>query len=174
MKKIIYTLCFCLLLNSCSFFQVEPSVITEGNYYKTQDDALHALAGVYGVMSNEGFYGNYYTFDCSYVDDLCYINRAPTDVAEVMNLYQHSPSTAEVFTIWTEIYEGIKNANAFMNDIQDTEFDPDGQLYAEARFLRAFYYHILWKFWGSVPYYTVNPNGEDVAYIVPQLTEDEV
>ena len=126
-------------------------MITEGNYYKSQDDALHALAGVYGVMSNEGFYGNYYTFDCSYVDDLCYINRAPSDVAEVMNTYQHSPSTAELFAIWTEIYEGIKNANAFMNDIKETEFDPDGQLYAEARFLRAYYHFLLAQAWGNIP-----------------------
>ncbi|MBR4734752.1 MAG: RagB/SusD family nutrient uptake outer membrane protein, partial [Bacteroidales bacterium] len=45
---------------------------------------------------------------------------------------------------------------------------------AEAKFLRAFYYHILWKFWGSVPYYAVNPDGKDVPYIVPQVSEDEL
>lgn len=151
MRNTIYTICICLLLGSCSFFEVEPQIITSTNYYKTPEDALHALAGVYGVMSNEGFYGNYYTFDCSYVDDLCYINRAPTDVAEVMNLYQHSPSTAEVHTVWTEIYEGIKNANAFMNNITQTEFDKDGKLYAEARFLRAYYHFLLAQAWGNIP-----------------------
>ena len=126
-------------------------MICSDTYYKTPDDVLHGLAGVYGVMSNSEFYGNYYTLDCSIVDDLCYINRAPADVTEVTNLYKHSASTAEIYSVWKEIYEGIKNANSFMNAVKQTEFDQDGTLYAEARFLRAYYHFILAQAWGNIP-----------------------
>lgn len=102
-------------------------------------------------MSNSEFYGNYYTLDCSMVDDLCYINRAPADVTEVTNLYKHSASTSEIYWVWREIYEGIKNANSFMNAVKQTPFDEDGKLYAEARFLRAYYHFILAQAWGNIP-----------------------
>ena len=138
-------------MSACNFFEVEPHIITSDQYYKTEDDVLHGLAGVYGVMSNEGFYGKHYTFDCSYVDDLCYVNRPPEDVAEVMNVYGHNSSTAELQTVWTEIYEGIKNANAFMNAVSKTEFDKDKALYHEARFLRAYYHFLLAQAWGNIP-----------------------
>ena len=89
MKKIILTLFTGVALTACNFFEVEPHIITSDQYYKTQDDVLHGLAAVYGVMSNEGFYGKHYTFDFSYVDDLCYVNRPTEDVAELMNVYGH-------------------------------------------------------------------------------------
>lgn len=150
-KNIIISVGLGTVLTSCSFFEVEPHVITADTYYKTDDDVLHGLAGVYGVMSNEGFYGRHYTLGCSMVDDLCYINRAPANVADLTNIYKHSPSTAEVDLVWTEIYEGIKNANSFMNAVSRTEFDKDGSLYAEARFLRAYYHFVLAQAWGNIP-----------------------
>lgn len=150
-RNILISIGLGAVMTSCSFFDVEPQVICSDTYYKTPDDVLHGLAGVYGVMSNSEFYGNYYTLDCSMVDDLCYINRAPADVNEVANLYKHSASTSEIYWVWREIYEGIKNANSFMNAVSQTEFDEDGKLYAEARFLRAYYHFILAQAWGNIP-----------------------
>ena len=42
---------------------------------------------------------------------------------------------------------------------------------AEATVLKAFYYTLLWKFWGNVPYYDKNL---EAPYIAPQLKADEV
>lgn len=156
MKRIINIsiLSVSLFLSSCGFLDVDPQVICEDNFYKTEKDMLNGLAGVYGVMSNYGFYGNYYTFDCSGVDDLCYVNRPASSVAEVTNLYKHSAGTQQIFEVWTEIYEGIKNANAFMNaseSVRSDSLDPEGKLYNEARFLRAYYHFILAQAWGNIP-----------------------
>ena len=136
-------------MTSCGFFDVEPQVICSDTFYNTQNEAMAGLVGVYGVMSNEAFYGNNYSLMFSNGDDLCYFNRPTT--AYYTNVYKHDASATEVYAAWTEIYKGIRNANAFMEAIPATEFDNDGKLYNEARFLRAYYHFILAQAWGDVP-----------------------
>ena len=100
-------------------------------------------------MSNEPFYGNYYSLMCSNVDDLSYFNRATT--TNYTQVYAHDASATEIYAAWTEIYKGIRNANSFMEAVADSQFDPDGKYYNEARFLRAYYHFILAQAWGDVP-----------------------
>lgn len=133
---------------SCSFLDVEPTVMT-GTTYASEEEALYGLAGVYGVINNEAFYGNYYSQMLSNVDDLCYYNRTSGNNFSVW--YQHNASSSEIYEAWTEIYQGIGNANTFMEAMENSEFDPGHKLYSEARFLRAYYYFILAQAWGDVP-----------------------
>ena len=149
LKNIFTVIGLSAVMTSCGFLEVEPQVICADTFYNTQDEALYGLAGVYGVMSNEAFYGNYYSLMCSNVDDLCYFNRSTT--SNYTNMYKHDASATEIYAAWTEIYKGIRNANAFMEAIVNTEFDKDGKLYNEARFLRAYYHFILAQAWGDVP-----------------------
>ena len=126
-KNIIAAFAFTLTFASCSFFEVEPQVICSETFYNTEDEVLYGLAGVYGVMSNEAFYGNYYSLMCSNVDDLSYYNRATT--TNYTQTYTHDASSTEIYAAWTEIYKGIRNANAFMAAVVDSEFDEDGKYY---------------------------------------------
>lgn len=151
MKK-IYALVFsvlCLTVSSCSFLDMEPEVITGGTYYNSESEVLYGLAGVYGVLNNEPFYGNYYSLMFSNTDDLCYYNRPTANNYSVW--YRHDASSQEVYEAWTEIYQGIGNANSFLEAVADSEFDEDHKYYNEARFLRAYYYFILAQAWGDVP-----------------------
>ena len=149
LKNIIAAIGLSAVMTSCGFLDVEPQVICSDTFYNTQEEALYGLAGVYGVMNNEAFYGNYYSLMCSNVDDLCYFNRSTT--SNYTNMYKHDASATEIYAAWTEIYKGVRNANAFMEAIVETEFDKDGRLYNEARFLRAYYHFILAQAWGDVP-----------------------
>ena len=149
LKHILISLTLGASLTSCGFLDVEPQVICSDTFYNTQEEALYGLAGVYGVMSNEAFYGNYYSLMCSNVDDLCYFNRSTT--SNYTNMYKHDASATEIYAAWTEMYKGIRNANAFMEAIPATGFDKDGKLYNEARFLRAYYHFLLAQAWGDVP-----------------------
>ena len=112
LKHILISLTLGASLTSCGFLDVEPQVICSDTFYNTQEEALYGLAGVYGVMSNEAFYGNYYSLMCSNVDDLCYFNRSTT--SNYTNMYKHDASATEIYAAWTEMYKGIRNANAFM------------------------------------------------------------
>jgi hypothetical protein len=147
-RNIISTICIGIALSSCDFFEVKPQIITEDDFYKTNDEVKYALAGVYGVMSNEAFYGNYYSLMCSNIDDLCYYNRGTT--SNYTNVYKHDATATEIYQAWTEIYKGIRNANAFMVSTPES-LDQNGVLRNEARFLRAYYHFLLAQAWGDVP-----------------------
>ena len=147
-RNIISIICISIALSSCDFFEVKPQIITEDDFYKTNDEVKYALAGVYGVMSNEAFYGNYYSLMCSNIDDLCYYNRATT--SNYTNVYKHDATATEIYQAWTEIYKGIRNANAFMVSTPES-LDQDGTLRNEARFLCAYYHFLLAQAWGDVP-----------------------
>lgn len=159
------------MMTSCSFLDVEPQVICSETFYNTQKEALYGLAGVYGVMNNEAFYGNYYSLMCSNVDDLSYFNRPSSSTANYTNIYKHDASATEIYQAWTLIYKGISNANAFMDAILDTPFDKDGKLYNEARFLRAYYHFLLAQAWGDVPMRkeTVTTHDQIMCAVSPQF-----
>lgn len=136
-------------VSSCSLLDVEPTVIMKDTYYNTEKEVLYGLAGVYGVMNNENFYGSNYSIICSMNDDLSYC-RASAPSQQIL-LLQHSAGSSEVYDLWTAIYEGIKNANAFMDAMLDSAFDPDLAYYQEARFMRAYYHFLLAQLWGDAP-----------------------
>ena len=148
MKYISTAAALALLLSSCSFLDVKP-VIIEDTPYSSKTEVLYGLAGCYGVINNEEFYGNYYSLMLSGCDDLCYFNR--TSTSNFSMWYRHDASSAEIYAAWTEIYSGIKNANAVMTKVENSEYDPDHICYNEARFLRAYYHFILAQTWGNVP-----------------------
>lgn len=138
-----------VLLSSCNFLDLTPNVICSDTFYNTEDEVKYGLVGIYGVMGREQFYGNYYTAMYANNDDLCYFNR---DLGTNFLQYnRHDAGTVQIYDIWTTIYQGIRNANAFMEAVPKTQFDKDGKYYNEARFLRAYYHFILAQSWGDVP-----------------------
>lgn len=149
LKNIIISVAFGAALTSCGFLDVEPQVICSDTFYNTEEEVVAGLAGVYGVMSNEAFYGSKYSLLCSNTDDLSYCNRPNTTY--YTQVYKHDASNTDIYEAWTEIYRGIRNANAFMEAVPTTGFDEDGKYYNEARFLRAYYHFILAQAWGDVP-----------------------
>ena len=149
LNKIFVSAGLCAALSSCSFLDVEPQVICSDTFYNTEKEVLYGLAGVYGVMSNEALYGNYYSLMYSNIDDLCYFNRDMG--SNLLQFHRHTAGTSQVYDIWVELYQGIRNANAFMEAVVKTDFDPNGVYYNEARFLRAYYHFLLAQAWGDVP-----------------------
>jgi len=150
MKKIISILSAVVLAASCSFLDKEPMVITTDNYYTSEKEALYGLAGVYGILNSATIYGKNYSLDICAVDDLCWYQQSSANGNET-NIYMHDAGTNVIYNVWTKFYAGIKNANAFMESIVNTDFDPDGVMFAEARFLRAYYHFLVAQAWGDVP-----------------------
>lgn len=152
MKKIklyILTLLVAGSAESCNFLDLKPQVIVKDTYYNTETELKYGLAGVYGAMGSEAFYGNMYSLMISNVDDLSYFNR-PTTKAYTQQ-YRHDAGASEIYAAWTQIYAGIRNANAFMSVVENSELDKEHKYYSEARFLRAYYHFILAQAWGDVP-----------------------
>jgi len=77
--------------------------------------------------------------------------------------------------LWSIYYSGLARANHALASADKAvpEANPDKvkRYRAEALFLRAYYGHLLWKFWGNIPYFTENLT---FPYVSPQLSADEV
>ena len=76
--------------------------------------------------------------------------------------------------IWTTAYSGVNRSCVVLEYVDGVPgmSEATKQLYkAEATILKAWYYTVLWKFWGNIPYYDVNLTA---PYTAPQLTADEV
>lgn len=179
-------------LSSCTtaFLEVEPTtIIPEEDSYKTESDISKALMSAYAPLivldfcrsdyAPNGEYHPYQFISDILADDYNAVGgsgEADCPYLQLMFKYRLTPQQSLV-TLWEALYKGVYRSNIVVNRIDDVSGISDAnrdRYVAEARFLRAFYYHILWKFWGAVPYYSVNPNGKDVGYIVNQIPADQV
>ena len=192
MKAKYILLPLALLLASCStgFLEVEPTtIIPEEKSYKTENDIYKALMSAYAPLVAldfcrsdflpKGEYHPYQFISDILADDYNAVGGSgPGDCPylQLMFDYRLTPEQS-LIALWEALYRGVYRSNIVVNRIGEIEGISEAnqtRYVAEARFLRAFYYHVLWKFWGSVPYYSVNPDGKDVAYIVPQIPADEL
>ena len=91
----------------------------------------------------------------------------------LMMNYEATP-TNTLSALWTNAYSGIKRCNDVIKYMEWTEglsADVAKSYEAQVRVLRVYYYSWLWKFYGNVPYYTVNL--ED-PWVCAQSTADQV
>ncbi len=187
MKKIFYPLFVAVLITSActtGFLEVEPTTtVPEETSYSSEYDINKALMAAYAPLigfdyCDEEFHPYQFISDIL-ADDYNAVGGSGTadlPILQLMGTY-NSNSQQSLIGLWTNLYRGIYRSNIVVNrtaDIEGMSESSKMRVINEARFLRAFYYHILWKFWGGVPYYTVNPDGADVDYIVPQLSADEI
>lgn len=158
--KNIYKLGTLILLgaacSACTFLDTEPQIIPSKGNYTNETRLKYGLAGVYGALNSEELYGSYYSLQIANADDLCYFNNYNNGETRP-DRYNHSAGTSVIYETWLKLYEGIKNANEYLDEAGKAEIDPeklstDLKTYlAEARFLRAFYHFLLAQAWGDVP-----------------------
>ncbi|MEM9984655.1 MAG: RagB/SusD family nutrient uptake outer membrane protein, partial [Bacteroidota bacterium] len=141
--------------SGCSeFLEVKPASVWESeNFYSNPEEAGIALAGIYGVLANDFGYGRDLTIILEAGTDEMYYNRRANENWGVA-LYRNTPSDNETFQLWTNHYEAINLANLFLESIDPSTFDSEGDfnaLVGEARFLRALCYFNLSNLWEAIP-----------------------
>lgn len=115
------------------------------------DQAKKYLYGVYTFLPE--IYGRFSNgFLDAATDDGVTINPN----SSTGNFRQNRVSSRNVFEgdKWEQNYQGIRMANVFLANIDRVPVKPailKGQMKAEARFLRAYFYFELLKRWGGVP-----------------------
>lgn len=96
------------------------------------------------------------------------------DQGQLYSLSQFSMSANEGLGLWNIYTTGLarcNNAITSCNMAEGVREDVLKRLNAEAHFLRAYYVHLLWKFYGNIPYFE---EALDAPYMAPQLSADEV
>jgi hypothetical protein len=162
MKKILITLVIGLNLVAASctdeLEQHPEGLLTNNNYFKTEDDAITAVDGVYAILvhskKNTPLYG----------DQILYLNDLVSDYMRA-GANSNSPETRAISSVtydagnfevqctWEQIYKGIARANSAIDNIPNVTAPEElkQRLINEAKFLRALLYFNAVQFWGDIP-----------------------
>ena len=168
------------LLSSCSedLELQNPSKVTTGSFWQTQDDLESGLATVYNVLVDNNNAG-YWEIQAMQLKE----NRTENFVARndvpgryAVSSYKNTPSTNETTGMYKAMYIGIFRANQVINyapQIKNIDETKRAQLVAEATFLRGLNYFNLVNEFGSVPIFT-DLVKESSDYFKEKSTEEEV
>ena len=181
MKKYLFpvllTMIVCTACDS-SFLDIEStSADLMDDYYKTEAQIYKALVGAYDPLQWSDCHGGYNQF--MYLSDLraddIYVggDKGSDNFFHQMQRFQMMPIDAPT-SVWENMYTGVERCNTVIDNLPNVEDIAPAlaeQYEAEARFLRAWYYHWLWKYWGNVPYYG---NVLQAPYTAKQITPDSL
>ncbi|MDI3520681.1 MAG: starch-binding outer membrane protein SusD/RagB family [Anaerophaga sp.] len=183
MIKYIKTVAFAALigLTSCGedFLTAYPTASQEAGGEATKGAIEANVASAYQILLFDSYadyqYNSIVLMSDLRSDDIFKGGGDAGDQAQLYRLSQLDASPRELpGGLWNIYYSGLSRANnaiiACENAVDVNEEDLN-RLSAEAHFLRAYYVHWLWKFWGNIPYFE-----EDLEdpYMAPQYTADQI
>jgi len=157
-KKVlnIFFLGLVIAIGSCNkqLIQTPPSNVSTSSFYTNTNDFLQAVNGVYNRLRA-------YPDQALWMGEMRSDNVAATsdgnrDWQGINDFSPNLTNTAFIVGAWDNDFNGIYNANTVLNALatQGTNV-PDTALrnrfVAECRFLRAFYYFDLLRFYGQLP-----------------------
>lgn len=183
-KNKLYTFAAAILLASglvsCgdSFLTEEPaSSVPITGYYTDNAKMIEAMAAAYDPMQWFDYYNGWFPLNLAWdaASDDIYPGGSDTSdqgYLHEISWYGCSP-TNDIKGAWTVAYSGINRSIRLMDNAEEANIsEADKKSYnAEGRVLRDWYYLVLWKTWGNVPFYTENLT---FPYIAEQLKADEV
>jgi len=165
MKKIFnYTLALCasMFVAGCDdFLDKEPlDQRVDTNFFKTESDAMEALVSVYDALqwnSLQGFHPSDMFLDVA-SDDAFAGGASSSDVPNIQQIDNHAILTTnnEVQGLYRKYFIGIQRANALLEKIDSVDASKEfkAQVTAESKFLRAYFYLDLVRFYENVPLIT--------------------
>lgn len=170
MKKISYkrsmaVMCGLSLLsisfNACkNYLDVNPQgQITQAQIAIDPVAAQSLVTGIYNVFYIGGFAPDVDSFQFVIMTDIASDDgdkgSSPNDYGDALQIdnLQTPATNGVVNNVYTGYYQGIVRANQALDKLQNVTFDitTKNKLIAEARFLRAYFYFNLVRFFGGVP-----------------------
>jgi len=134
-----------------SFVEVSPEYsIDSENYFNSEDDYYNALVAAYDLLQST--YANAIVGEIASDNTLCG-GENPTDVIgwQQVDDMIHTPVNSNLKDIWNWMFAGVQRTNYFMEFKDKTDFSGKDEMIGEVRFLRAYYYFELVKWFGPVP-----------------------
>lgn len=164
-----------LFFTSCKkFLSVDPPYAQDAeNYFRTPDDYDRALTGAYDMLQG--------SFMSLWIGEIASDNSIAggESVNDSQGLHQidnmtHGGVNNELRNIMRWNYTGITRVNYIMENKDNIDFPEKQHILAEARFLRAYYYFELVKFFGDVPLIIDKRLGIEEAQQLPRAPKAEV
>lgn len=142
---------------SCSLDEESKTEIDKNKYMVDAAEAEIVLLGVYRNMVTDGMYGYHMSILFTMGTDISQVEGSTNENFRIIPTNSFSANQAEIQTTWADLYNGIYNANDFLEEIErkKDKFDQkDRELaniyIAEARSLRALYYFELVRRYGNI------------------------
>lgn len=151
-KNILYAITF-LLAFSCAdnFVDVDSPELNSKDFFKTEEDFQDALIGAYDMLQSTAKI--YQLGEIASDNTLCGGQDAlDTPGFQEIDDMIHTPVNLQLRDIWTWMWTGVNRANyimEFKDNIED--FPSKTNVLAQTKFLRAYYYFQLVKWFGDVP-----------------------
>lgn len=151
-KNTILLLALCSCIFSCSddFVNVKSDNENSENYFNTEADYQKALIGAYDLLQST--YLNVMMGEIA-SDNTLAGGESATDVIGIQEVDDmiHTPVNQQLRDIWGWMFSGVNRANYILEFQDKIDFTGKAQIIAQARFLRAYYYFELVKWFGDVP-----------------------
>jgi len=179
-KAIFFAALFGLTACGDDFLTVQPTDSQEAGGAATEGAILANLGACYQILlfdSYADFNYNSVTLMSDMMGDDVFKGGGSATGDQAMLYYLSQYTATDVETpagLWNIYYSGLSRCNNAITACEnavDVDEDKLNQYKAEAHFLRAYYVHWLWKYWGNIPYFE-----EELPkpYLAPQFTADQV
>lgn len=156
------------------FLDINPLYTQDSeNYFQTPVDYERALTGAYDLL--QGSFMSYWIGEIA-SDNAIAGGESVSDTEGLHEIedMSHDAVNNELRMVFQWNYAGISRANYIMEFKDNIEFSGKEQILAQARFLRAFYYFELVKFFGDVPLIVDKRLGAKEVQSVPRTPKSEV
>lgn len=159
-----------ILFVSCSddFLDRQPlDQVVSTNFYQSEDDATQALVAIYDALGYQSTpnvsWAPYLTMSDILSDD-AYAGGGDANDGQnedELNNFNIPTTNTIVHSIWLKNYTGINRANIYLDKISDIEGSDafKSRTIAEAKFLRAYFYFELVRFFENIPLITFTISG---------------
>ena len=147
--------------------------------FRTPDDANRAVLGIYDItQQNISDFAllTERTTDNALSQANVGLNNAGGNIRELI-FYQFTSENSYMVNMWNNYYKGIAVANQAIERIEGIAFPNDAlkkQYIGEAKFLRAYFYFNLVRFFGSVPLSLTEIKDPAAAFALTRSPEAEV
>jgi len=174
-KYFLVSILIVLSSSSCEkFLSVDPQYTQDvENFFETKEDYERALVGAYDLLQ-----GSFLTL---WIGEIASDNAIAggESVNDSQGLHQidlmsHGGINSELRNVLRFNYAGITRVNYIMENQDKIDFVGKDHILAEARFLRAYYYFELVKYFGDIPLIVDKRIGIDEAVKLERTPKAEV
>ena len=159
--------------------QQDPNAVSVDSYFKTENDVLLAVNGIYQVLRSGSTVGEGSALYNEERSDNAGRNDNQSNAGEPFQFNDFSLLAGNTYlrTHWSAMYDGIARCNTLLSRIDQVTFSDEAlkQRYvAEAKFVRALlYFHMVRKF-GDIPLSVqeirTKEEADAIAYRQPEAT----
>ena len=173
--KITFAFIALIVIASCSddFVEVESNNENSEDYFNSEEDYQQALIAAYDLLQST--YLNVMLGEIASDNTLAGGENA-NDVPGIQEVDDmiHTPINEQLRNIWQWMYAGVNRANYILEFQDKTDFAGKEAVLAQAKFLRAYYYFELVKWFGDVPFAVDRRIQFGDQYSIPRTPKSDI